>query len=469
MAISKSINSKFLSKFIGDKAFYKVAMTVAVPIMIQNFITNFVSMLDNLMVGRLGTEQMSGVSIVNQLIFIFGLAVFGALSGAGIFTAQFYGKNDKEGIRHTIRYKAIITTLLFTVATVIFLVFDDQLINLFLHESDSSGDIEQTLFFAKSYLKIMVLGALPFCVTQVFSSTLRETGETVAPMVAGVIAVITNCCFNALLIFGLLGFPALGVEGAAIATTVSRFVECGIVIIYVIVKRRKFPYLKGLFKSLHIPKKTFRDITFKGMPLLFNEFFWSLGMSLLSVAYSLHGIDVVAGYSISSTVMNLANIAFISLGTSIGIIIGKQLGANEFDKAYDTDRKLITFSVAISFFIGVGVFFAGDKIPLLYNVTPEAKELAAYFIRVCACFIPVHAFANASYFTIRSGGKTLVTFLMDSVFIMCVNVPIAFGLYYIADIPIWVSFPIIQAIDIIKVIVGMILVKKKVWLNNIVK
>lgn len=457
-----------IKKFIGDKAFYKMVMTVAVPIMIQNFITNFVNMLDNLMIGRLGTEQMSGVSIVNQLIFIFGLAVFGALSGAGIFTAQFYGKDDNEGIRHTIRYKVIITLLIFVVATVVFLVFDDQLINLFLHESDSNGDIELTLSYAKQYLRIMVVGALPFCVTQIFSSTLRETGETIVPMIAGVFAVITNCCFNALLIFGLLGFPALGVEGAAIATTVSRFVECAIVLVYVIIKHSKFPYFKGVFKSFNIPRKTFKDITIKGMPLLFNEFFWSLGMSLLSVAYSLHGIDVVAGYSISSTVMNLANIAFISLGSSIGIIIGKQLGANQFEKAYDTDRKLITFSVLISLFIGVTVFFIGDKIPMLYNVSDEAKEFASYFIKVCACFIPVHAFANAAYFTIRSGGKTLITFLMDSVFIMGVNVPIAFALYYIADVPIWFSFPIIQAIDIIKVIVGMILVKKKVWLNNIV-
>lgn len=462
-----SVNRVF-KKFIGDKAFYKTVMAVAIPIMIQNFITNFVNMLDNLMVGRLGTEQMSGVSIVNQLIFVFGLAVFGALSGAGIFTAQFFGKKDDDGIRHTIRYKVMVTLLLLCVATVVFLTFDDQLINLFLHESDSNGNIELTLSYAKTYLKIMVIGALPFCVTQIFSSTLRETGETIAPMMAGIAAVVTNCCLNAILIFGLLGFPALGVNGAAIATTISRFVECGVVITYVIVKRRKFSYFKGVFRSFKIPKKTFRDITVKGMPLLFNEFFWSLGMSLLSVAYSLHGIDVVAGYSISSTVMNLANIAFISLGNSIGIIIGKQLGANQFEKAYDTDRKLITFSVLISIFIGVAVFFISDKIPLLYNVSEEAKVFAGFFIKVCACFIPVHAFANASYFTIRSGGKTLVTFLMDSVFIMCVNVPIAFGLYYIADIPIWFSFPIIQAIDIIKVIIGMILVKKKVWLNNIV-
>lgn len=458
-----------LKKYFGDKNFYKTVMSVAVPIMIQNFITNFVSMLDNLMVGSLGTEQMSGVSIVNQLIFVFNLAVFGALSGAGIFTAQFFGKNDPDGIRYTIRYKVIVTLLLFGVAIFIFNVFEEPLINMFLHESDANADVALTLEFAKKYLKTILWGIFPFCVAQIFSSTLRETGETVAPMVAGFIAVLTNCLFNWVLIFGKLGFPQLGVQGAAIATNISRYVECAVIIVFVILKRKKFTYFKGVFRSFGIPKKVFKDITVKGMPLLFNEFFWSLGMSLLSVAYSLHGIDVVAGYSISSTVMNLANIAFISLGSSIGIIIGKQLGANEFEKAYDTDRKLITFSVVLSIGIGVIVFLIGDKIPLLYNVSDASKEYAAFFIKVCSVFIPVHAFANASYFTIRSGGKTLVTFLMDSVFIMCINVPVAFALFYAFRLSIWVIFPIVQAIDIIKVIIGMTLVKKKVWLNNIVE
>ncbi len=455
-------------KFVGDKAFYKMTLTIAVPIMIQNFITNFVSMLDNLMVGSLGTEQMSGVSIVNQLIFVFNLAIFGALSGAGIFTAQFYGKNDNDGIRYTLRYKLIVSVLLFLIALGVFLLFDDNLINLYLHESDGSGDIALTLNYAKEYLKVILLGLLPFCIAQIFSSTLRETGETVAPMVAGFIAVLTNCAFNWVLIFGKFGFPALGVVGAATATVISRYVECVVILFYVVKKKHRSPYFKGAFRRFSIPKKVFKDITFKGMPLLFNEFFWSLGMSLLSMAYSLYGISVVAGYSISSTVMNLASIAFISLGNSIGIIIGKQLGANKFKEAVDTDRKLIAFSAFLSAVIGVVVFLVGDKIPLLYNTTEESKELAGYFIRVCAMFIPVHAFANATYFTIRSGGKTLITFLMDSVFIMCVSVPIAFSLYYVFKLPIWYTFPIVQCIDIIKVIIGIILVKKKVWLNNIV-
>lgn len=458
----------FIKKFVGDKAFYKMTLTVAVPIMIQNFITNFVSMLDNLMVGSLGTEQMSGVSIVNQLIFVFGLAIFGALSGAGIFTAQFYGKNDNDGIRFTLRYKLIVSVLIFLVALGIFLLFDDNLISLYLHESDSSGDIPLTLSYAKDYLKVILWGLLPFCIAQIFSSTLRETGETVAPMVAGFIAVLTNCAFNWILIFGKLGAPALGIVGAAVATVISRYVECVIILIYVVRKKYKFQYFKGAFRSFSMPKKVFKDITFKGMPLLFNEFFWSLGMSLLSMAYSLYGISAVAGYSISSTVMNLANIAFISLGSSIGIIIGKQLGADKFKEAVDTDRKLIAFSAFLSAIIGIVVFLIGDKIPLLYNTTEETKELAGYFIKVCALFIPVHSFANATYFTIRSGGKTLITFLMDSVFIMCVSVPIAFSLYYAFNLPIWQTFVIVQCIDIIKVIVGIILVKKKVWLNNIV-
>ncbi|MBR5441363.1 MAG: MATE family efflux transporter [Clostridia bacterium] len=457
-----------ISNFIGDKKFYKMVMTVALPIMIQNLITNFVSMLDNLMVGNLGTEQMSGVSIVNQLVFVFALAVFGALSGAGIFTAQFYGKKDTDGIRYTIRYKLLVTLLLMAAGFVVFTVFQEPLINMFLHESNDSGSIELTLSYAKQYLNSLMWGVIPFCITQVISSSLRETGETVAPMIGGFSAVIVNVCLNWVLIFGKFGAPALGVVGAATATNIARCVECSFIIIYTIRKRSRFTYFAGLLKGFTIPKKVFKDITIKGMPLLFNEFFWSLGMSLLSVAYSQYGISVVAGYSISSTVMNLANIAFIALGSSIGIIVGKQLGANDFERAYDTDRKLITFSALISLFIGIIVFLIGDKVPLLYNTSPESKELAAYFIRVCAWFLPVHSFANAAYFTIRSGGKTLITFLMDSVFIMCVSVPIAFSLYHVFKLPIHTTFLLVQLIDIVKVIVGMTLVKKKVWLNNIV-
>ena len=454
-------------RFIGSGDFYRQTLVIALPIMIQNFITNLVNMLDNLMVGAIGTEQMSGVSIDNQLVFIFNLALFGVLSGAGIFTAQFNGKQDDEGIRYTFRYKLLSAAMLFTAAITVFLVFEENLISMFLHESDTQGSLEATMEYAKQYFSIILYGLLPFAVSQIVSSTLRETGETVAPMVTGFIAVFTNCYFNFVLIFGKFGFPVLGVRGAAIATVISRYVECICIITYAVINRKRFSYLRGAVRSLHIPKALAKQITVKAMPLLLNEFFWSFGMSLLSVGYSLHGIDVVAGNSITSTVMNLFNIAFLSLGSSIGIIVGKELGAGRFEKAIDTNRKLTVFCIIVSVGISIIVLLSGGAIPQLYKTNEASKEYAAYFIRISGCFLPAVSIANASYFTLRSGGKTWITILFDSVFVMCVYVPSVFILYKLG-LSIWTIYPMVQALEILKASLGIFFVRKQMWVNNIV-
>ena len=222
---------KLKKRYVGDKAFYRMTLGIAVPIMIQNGISNFVSMLDNIMVGNVSAEQMSGVSIVNQLIFVFNLMIFGAVSGAGIFGAQFYGSGDTKGVRDTFRFKLLSCGLLTALGILIFLGFGDVLIRQYLQGEGDITQIEACFGYAKQYLWIMLVGFIPFYVCQCYASTLRETGETILPMVAGIAAVVINLGLNAVLIFGLLGFPALGASGAAIATVISRFVEAAIVII----------------------------------------------------------------------------------------------------------------------------------------------------------------------------------------------------------------------------------------------
>ncbi|MGN1094418.1 MAG: MATE family efflux transporter, partial [Candidatus Neoclostridium sp.] len=209
-----------LKKFIGDKKFYKTAVAVALPIMLQNGITNFVSLLDNVMVGSLGDCQLSGVAIVNRLMFIFMLAVFGAISGAGIFTAQFYGKRDEEGVRQTLRFKYLVCTVITVAAAAIFLVFGEELIRLFLQIDGGASDAEKTaeeiaktLEYGKQYLAVSVIGLLPFALSQAYSGTMRETEHTVSPMIAGFIAVAVNCLGNYIFIFGNFGAPKLGVMG----------------------------------------------------------------------------------------------------------------------------------------------------------------------------------------------------------------------------------------------------------------
>lgn len=457
-----------IKDFIGTKSFYKMTLSIAVPMMVQNLISNFVNLLDNVMVGSLGTEEMSGVSIVNQLFFVFTLALFGAVSGAGIFTSQFHGKKDNDGIRYTIRFKAITVILLTIIALLIFIFAGDFLIGLYLHDSDSTENLELTAQIARKYLDIIIIGLLPFAISNIFSSTLRETGQTVIPMVTGFIAVFTNCALNYVLIFGKFGAPALGAEGAAIATVISRYVECAVFITYIFIKRKAYPFFKGAFKSLYIPKSLFKSITARGLPLLFNEFLWAAGMSALSMSYSLHGIAVVAGYSISSTVVNLLSISFQSLGASISIIVGKLLGANKFEEAIATVKKMFAFTLFASVLVGTAIFFASNPILNLYNTSEDSKNYAEFFMKTVAIITPINAFAHASYFTLRSGGKTFITFLFDSVFLLGFVVPFAFALYYLGHLSIFIIFPIVQATDIIKDIIGFIFIKKKVWVNNIV-
>lgn len=459
----------FVRKYIGDKNFYKSVFAVALPIMLQNGITQFVNLLDNIMVGQVGTEQMSGVAIVNQLIFVFNLCVFGAVSGAGIFTAQFHGKDNEEGVRQTFRFKFLFCFFFALLGIEIFLLLNEQLIGLYLNEGSAEGDLALTLECGKDYLFIMLVGLLPFALSQSYGSTLRETEKTVLPMVAGFIAVIVNCIGNYILIFGNFGAPVLGVKGAAIATVSSRFVELGILTVATFVGRKKYTFINKAFRYLfRVDGKLVSDIMKKGMLLLVNEALWSGGMSALAQCYSQRGLAVVAGYNISSTVTNVFNISYMALGMSIGILIGKHLGAKDFERAVDEDRKLVFFSVVVGVIMGVLLASFSPLFPQIYNTTEEAKEVARELMLITACMMPIYSFQNACYFTLRSGGKTLITFFYDSMFVCALNFPVALLLVKLTTLPIWSVYVCVCAVDMLKTIFGFVLLKKRIWLNQLV-
>lgn len=457
-----------LKKFIGTKDFYKKVLFITIPIILQNGITNFVGLLDNIMVGQVGTDQMSGVAIVNQLLFVFNLSIFGGISGAGIFTAQYYGKGSHEGVRHTFRFKMLTCLFLTVIGLGVLYFWNEPLIGMFLHDGSSTGNAEETLHYGMDYMKVMLIGLLPFAINSAYTSTLRETGETVLPMKAGIAAVLVNLCLNYVLIFGKLGAPELGCVGAAIATVVSRFVECGIVIIWTHTHSKKNPFIVGAYRSLKIPMPLVKKILIKGSPLMLNEFLWSLGMTLLTQNYSTRGLATVAALNISNTINNVFNVIYIALGSTVAIIIGQHLGANRMEEAKTEDTQLIAFSVASCFVVGAALILIAPLFPQLYNTTDEVKELAKNLIYVVAVMMPVNAFLHSTYFTLRSGGKTVITFFFDSVFVCCISVPAAYVLAHYTKLPIVLLYVLVQSLDLIKCIVGFILVKKGVWLHNMV-
>lgn len=457
-----------MHKLIGTRAFYKSVLAVAVPILVQNGITTFVSLLDNIMIGQVGTEQMSGVAIVNQILFVYNLALFGILSGASIFGAQFYGKGDWEGLRSAFRFKCVAGLGVFVLGVGVFLAAGEPLISLFLHENEGTSDLAAALAAGNSYLRVMLIGLLPYAVSQIYASTLRETGQTLVPMYAGMAAVVVNLMFNYILIFGKLGAPALGVTGAAIATVLARFVECAVVVLWTHRSRdgncRQF--VQGVFATLKVPRTLVAQIVRKGTPLAANEVLWSLGMTTLVQCYSLRGLDVVAAVNITNTINNVFITVFIAIGSAISILVGQLLGANRLEEARDTAYKSICFSVFCCVGTGLVMAVLSPLFPQIYNTTQEVRALAAQLTLVLAVCMPHNAFLHATYFTLRSGGKTVVTFFFDSVFTWAVSIPIAFCLTRFTAWPVLWIYVAVNAADLLKCVVGFLLIRSGIWLNN---
>ncbi len=457
-----------LKRYVGDRAFYRHVLGIAIPIIIQNGITNFVSMLDNIMVGQIGTVEMNGVAIVNQLLFVFNLCIFGAVSGAGIFTAQFFGSRDHEGVRSTFRFKVLISLAIGVIGMLLFSGAGEPLILLFLRGEGDPADAAMALIRGREYLGVMLIGLLPFALANAYSSTLRETGQTVVPMIAGVAAVVVNLGLNYVLIFGHFGAPAMGVRGAAAATVVSRYAELAIVAGWTHLNPQKNPFISQAYRSMRIPGKLLKGILVKGMPLMINEFLWASGMAILNQCYSTRSLDVVAAQNISSTLYNLASVVFLSMGNAVGIVIGQMLGAGETEESVrDSDRKLMALSVVSCLLFGGLMAAVSGLFPQIYNTTAAVRHLATKMICICAIMMPFNAYTNAAYFTLRSGGQTLVTFLFDSCFVWVCCVPVAFCLSRFTTLPIVPLYAICQGLDLLKCAIGAIMIHRGAWIQNL--
>ena len=459
-----------LNHYIGNKAFYRNVFAISIPIIIQNGITNFVSLLDNIMVGQVGTIPMSGVSIVNGLLFVFNLCIFGASSGAGIFTAQYYGSQDHDGIRYTFRFKILSCLLLAVAGNLIFTLADRLLIGLYLTGEGNAADAAGAMDYGCRYLKLMLWGSVPFALANAYSSTLRETGETIIPMIAGIAAVVVNLVLNYVLIFGHLGVPALGVEGAALATVISRYVELAIVAFWVHRNSKKYPFICCAYRSIFIPGRLLKDIILKGMPLLVNEFLWASGMAVLNQCYSTCGLDVVPATNISSTLYNVGSVVFLAMGSAVGIIMGQMLGAGcSKEEILDNNRKLLFTATITGGAFGILMAAVAVPFPKIYNTTDAVQQLAAMLILLNSIALPFNSYTNATYFTLRSGGQTMVTFLFDSCFVWGFCVPLAYILTRYVGISIIPLFAICQATDLIKCVLGGIMIKQGKWIQNLTK
>ena len=452
-----------------DKSFYKNLIIIVLPIVIQNAVTSFVSLLDNIMVGQIGTEAMSAVSICNQLNNVYMFLMFGAFSAVGIFACQFKGKEDNEGILNCFRLKLYICVLMIFILSSAILLFGEDIFRIFFQNENNSAELTLTMIdLSLSYFKLLLPGLFFFTFSTCMAFTLRELGNTFTSMMSSVMAIFINLVLNYVLIFGHFGFPALGVQGAAIATSIARFVECIILVVF-IVKNNEFNYLTSVFNKFTIPLALCLGILKKGGPLFINEIFYSFGEAGLAQCYSTMGVDPLASMNINLTVANFFSVACFAMGTATSIILGQLLGKGELDKAKPTAIRLLKVNILIAVIFGIGLFIMAPYFPKIYNTSEQNRMLACQLLWVYALHLPLLGIYHTSYFIIRSGGKTMITFWFDGFYTAFILFGTAYLITSFTNFDMLLLYICVNLVDIIKTVVGLTLVKSGFWVQNIVK
>jgi putative MATE family efflux protein len=444
-----------------SKKFLKSFFVIALPMILQQTLSASVQLVDNFMVGSLGESAISAVASVNQIFFIGMLLVFGITGGAGIYTAQFFGDKDFDKLKQSYRLKIVCSLAVAFVILFISLTFRRQLIGVFLDTNSEAFKM------AMSYVFIASFGVIPMSLNTAIGSTFREVAKPVYPTIATTTSIFINTFLNWVLIFGNLGMPALGVQGAAIATVIARSIETMIMLVLVRVKGSAFSTrIVNIYK---INKELARKIFVKALPLSLNELLWSSGMTVLFFTYSLRGEQQLAGHSIAYTIFQLAFVIFGGIGVAVSVMVGNELGADNIDKAKQNSRNIMKLGSVIAIGMGFIVFILSDIILGFYNIDLIAYTVAKKNIATLALFFPIFVMNLTMFFSMRAGGDAKSTLIMDAVFTWLVPVPLALFLGYQTNMPIYQMFFWVNAVELLKLALAFYRYNKGYWLVNLTK
>lgn len=449
-----------MKKIWKDKVFLKAMLAIAFPIALQNLITSSLNMVDTLMISSLGDASIAAVGLANQVFFFYILLVFGITSGSSIFIAQFWGKEDVPSIRKILGLAISLSSAIGLIFTIVAFFVPEFLMKIF------TNDMEVVILGSK-YLRIVSLSYIITAIGFSYSIAARSIGQARMPMVVSAISFITNTIFNWLLIFGKLGFPKLGVEGAAYGTLIARIVEIGF-ILYAVYSDKGV--LAGNIKELTSWNKDFLGKYFKTTyPVIVNEGFWSLGQVMYSVAYAKIGKEAIAAVQIVTTVQNVFLVISRGLANACTVMVGNKIGAGEEEDAILYANRFLAIATTLGLFLGIILFFSSDLLLKVFrNLTPEVYDTSKKMLKVISLFFLIKMFNGTTIVGIlRGGGDTIFSMILEMGSVWLIGVPLAFLGATVFKLPVYWVVALVSSEEVVKAIVGLWRVMSRKWVKDV--
>jgi putative MATE family efflux protein len=409
---------------IKDREFYRLLLKIAIPICLQSIINIGVNLVDTILLGRLGETALSAAALANQYCLIFLIINFGIAGGAGVLTGQYWGKNDIESINKVLAIALKITTVFALVFFLAAQLFSRQILGIY---STEPAVIEQ----GSAFLRIISFSFLFQGISTIAALVLRTVGVVRLTMITAMVTFVNNLCLNWVFIFGNLGMPALGVSGSALATSIARTLEVGVMLFYLFVVDRKIkfrlPFLRQTDRAI------FRDYLVHGAPVLVSDFVLVLGLNMLSVIMGRMGSDIVAANAISNVVYQFTTVLLMGISSSSAVIIGNTVGARDYDLAQHYGRKFLLLSIGIGLLGGLIIFSLRTFVVDFYQVTDGTKQIALQLMNTMAILIFFSSISTTlTKGVLRAGGDTRFLMIADVLFLWLLSIPLGYlaGLYF---------------------------------------
>lgn len=449
-----------MTVFTKDKSFYRNLVTLAIPISLQNLITFAVNFADNLMIGSLGDNAISGVYVGNQMQTVLQMFVAGIEGAILILAAQYWGKKDTGSIRKVVSIGVKIALLVGMITSLVSVLFPEPLIRLFTADP---GVVKE----GTSYLQIVGFSYLFFCISQVMIASMRSVETAKIGLYISLMTLIVNISLNYVLIFGKFGLPVLGVRGAAIATLISRILETLVSAWYVFFADRKLRFgLRDLFRT---DSQLLKDFLRYGLPIIGGQIVWSVNMLMNTRILGAYSAGVIAAASITGMLHNLIYVWVNGLASSVGIITGKTVGAGKYELMKEYARTVQMIFLMVGIISGGLVFLFRDGFIGLYDASSEAQEFSRQFINVISVTIIGSCYQMPCLFgLVKSGGDISFVFKMDTVFVFLVVLPSAMIAQYLGAPP-WVVFAALKCDQILKCFVALVKINRFNWMKNLTR